>query len=561
MTAPFCRPQDPSGELISAHLVVHRNTSADGLFDFSQIKKLQSANSVITETRLIMSSEKDSQLAFHRLEDQVFLDSENPKMVLKLEPEECVLQTVGSGECYKEGIWSLMGEDSRSASAVLENSDLIRFGRQTVKFLVSKVEKPNEILADINSAIFAQKTAGFDFVNCYANDKLSNDMEVSITPSQTSLGEANNLCRVCMESERKNRPFVLNACACSEAMPLHADCLVKFVRYRCKPFHFKHYTYYDLTAASCDICKQRFPCFLNVNERVWPLLKFVYPTNSKFAALLVYKIGTSEVRHLLVIDLVKEADQTLTIGRGEGCAVKFSDPSVNLLHSQLTIRKNELRIANCDAVYGTLKRVSKSVKLQQMDNKVLVIGPFSVLFHIVSFPGICQCLKREIGNLQINPVKAIQKPTSLRSVGPEKPKAAESDTRNDLDDLPDSNSHIPIPKLNSQQRIQLSGVDRTVSAFKRSFPEPKLVLSDLAHQLAETPSWVGNDHSRSMLESNVIMHNAFPNRHFEPEATQNKPQQNTLRKSHTSALKGDNLFTDFGESTIYNTSITMYKFD
>jgi hypothetical protein len=66
------------------------------------------------------------------------------------------------------------------------------------------------------------------------------------------------LCRVCMEPQNPAKEFA-NVCDCSKRMPIHADCLMDWVKTKMNKRATEVYEFYTWKGLECDICKKPYP--------------------------------------------------------------------------------------------------------------------------------------------------------------------------------------------------------------------------------------------------------------------------------------------------------------
>lgn len=65
-------------------------------------------------------------------------------------------------------------------------------------------------------------------------------------------------CRVCMEPQNPAKEFA-NVCECSKTMPIHADCLMDWVKTKMTKKSGDAYEFYTWKGIDCDICKKPYP--------------------------------------------------------------------------------------------------------------------------------------------------------------------------------------------------------------------------------------------------------------------------------------------------------------
>ena len=65
-------------------------------------------------------------------------------------------------------------------------------------------------------------------------------------------------CRVCMEPQNPAKEFA-NVCECAKRMPIHADCLMDWIKTKMNKRVTDAYEFYTWKGLECDICKKTYP--------------------------------------------------------------------------------------------------------------------------------------------------------------------------------------------------------------------------------------------------------------------------------------------------------------
>ena len=296
---------------------------------------------------------------------------------------------------HTDGVWSLVSENWQRSQSQIENQDIFKLGRQVLQFLLFSSTNINQNLNLLFDRLFPESPTtknDFDFISAFAGPDF--EYESSLRSSHGSTNDQKSVCRICLEHERPAKQFARNICRCSNSMPVHAVCLLKYTRLRCRPITSKNYTYYDLNHTTCDLCKETYPKFLVVDQKKVPLLHFTTPNSRNFVAILVYQLETSKVRHLVFADLEFAFEKSMSVGRAGHCDIRFLDNSVSDFHARILFKSGRVFMLNVDQKFGTLKKITKRLKMEQVDNKVLVIGKCSIMFHVITPNQSCACLKK-----------------------------------------------------------------------------------------------------------------------------------------------------------------------
>lgn len=395
----FLRNQN-SSKIKIIHIIVHKSSSTEDLIEFKNLKNIAPIDYLLSESRFIFYFREKHSLHFTLpINDLLSLDNFN-LLKINISPDNNYIESANASMIYSDGLWSLLGEKNKPNATQIESGDIFRLGKQVIKTILFTPNNTNEQFGEVFDDIYPGFTHyskdHFDYISEF--NSTENEQDVSIRSSQPSLNELGSVCRICLGPESSNRKFANKICKCSMNMPIHVSCLIRYVRMKCKVVSFKNYLYYNLSHIFCDVCKEKYPKFIDVESKKQLLLKLKYPENKVFAALLVYKVGSSDIKNIIFIDLFKNYEPEIKFGSSEKCVIRFVDSSISPFHAHILIKNSIMYIYNDDQKLGTFKKITKRVKMDFLHNKVVVFGNFSMLFHINTKEKTCDCVKRANNN-------------------------------------------------------------------------------------------------------------------------------------------------------------------
>ena len=405
------KPQNTS-ELIRLHVVVHSILDPNNLFNFEKLKVSPSTNYFLGQSRTFLCNPKTYQIySATNFEQNKFTKS---LQIVKIEfgPQGDFVEGISNGMLHSEGIWTLVDEETSKVPALpINNKDVFKFGQQVIRIQLCNPQQTgqlNDNFKSLYSHIFReydlQDHNDFDFVKGFQETEIPNDGDTSVRNSAMSMGGNRASCRICLESERPSKPFARNICKCSESMPIHGECLLDYIKAKCKATPCKKYKYYDLTHLACDVCKEQYPPFIEINDEKTPLLKIKYDSQKPFALIEIYKIDSSQIKNIVLLEMSKKSDDRLTIGSHQNSSIQFKNDLISPFHAALTIKSEKLFMFNLDKRYGTLRKIESKVKLETLHMRVLISGKFSFLFHVFS-KSPCTCFKKGLKAIKTDPIE------------------------------------------------------------------------------------------------------------------------------------------------------------
>lgn len=311
---------------------------------------------------------------------------------------------------HNDGLWTIVDEEnSKAPPPPVSNNDIFKFGNQVIRIQIynpADLTATNKNFLSLYQHLFPEydftQDTGFDFVKKFAEPNMAPPPDASVRGSAVSLGGNTPVCRICLDIDKPSRPFAREICNCSDSMPVHGDCLLDWIKMKCKPVKSKSYVYYDLAHLACDVCKEQYPPFLPINGVKKPILKLDLHKSSPFALLEIYKIDGIQVKHLVILDMSSKAEERYTIGSSQQCTIQFKSELIKDFHTNLITKGDKLFIFNLDKKLGTLRKVQGRVPLDNLHMKVLISGKFSFLFHVF-MKGPCNCIKKGLKTIKGDP--------------------------------------------------------------------------------------------------------------------------------------------------------------
>ena len=101
-------------------------------------------------------------------------------------------------------------------------------------------------------------------------------------------------CRICLESESTEKAFA-NICACTRSNPMHAECLMDWIKARMTQRKMDYFRFYSWKLLDCDLCKKPFPESFTCSGKKYNLLSYEKP--EKGAYLVVDLFNKEEEHH------------------------------------------------------------------------------------------------------------------------------------------------------------------------------------------------------------------------------------------------------------------------
>lgn len=394
------------------HIIAHANLEPSNQFNFEKMKLSPITNFFLSQSRVFLCNPSTYQIYTNTTYQENKFTKTLQILKIDLNSPNPTIEGKSFGMQHSDGIWCLVDEEnSKTPPIPIENNEIFKLGQQVLRFQIYNVNQKDSLNANFLTLYkhifddydFSSQTS-FDFTYHFSleekktkyNDQLIKNSNVSERPDQLT-------CRVCLESESSKNPFARQICKCSESMPIHGECLLDWIKLKCKPNKCKSYFYYDLANIYCDVCKDQYPPFLDINGERKPLLKIPFQQYKLFALAEIYKINSSTMKHIVILDMSKRTEQKYSVGNSDKCDIQFKHETISQIHSIIKFKGDRIFISNIDKKYGTLRRIDSKMKMENLHMKVLITGKFSFLFHVMK-SGNCSCIKKGIKTLKADPL-------------------------------------------------------------------------------------------------------------------------------------------------------------
>ncbi len=167
--------------------------------------------------------------------------------------------------------------------------------------------------------------------------------EESVKSSHLSI-KSEMVCRICLdydnkilEKEDENYNPMISPCNCSGTMGgIHLKCLREWLERNKTMKAVKGHVVLKYKKINCELCKQKFPFSVNVNNKIVDIIQVERPKDN-FIILETLSSGVQKEEYTkskVFFILNTENKQTLQIGRNTTCDVRIGDDiSVSRTHS------------------------------------------------------------------------------------------------------------------------------------------------------------------------------------------------------------------------------------
>ncbi len=462
------------------HLVVTVwNKEAYGMFNLhAESYEVNSFHYLLSETRYFYGNEPLSQIYFDA--DQLA----NPgygslrKCVLKfsekpLKMEENYISALVKSPVVSQSLWILIEDQPKQKKFVLQENDVVRFGRQKVRFL--KIHKY------VKHEISSSKVQPKGYTKCLSRtismNQIENDQSSKILTQMDlkqedriseykSYGSNSVLCRICMEGPTESDPFEVDLCLCSKNMPAHVTCIIKWMSKKCQKASKNGVTFFDFTSLTCDICKSPYPSRVLLNGESHSIVDVKYSEYKSHIALEVLENDSDVAKGVYVIDIDNKKEKIITIGRNERNDIAFKDISVSRHHANIHWIDGKVYVFDQNSKFGSLKLIQDKLIFKECHDKKIILDKFMFQFHVMKKRD-CPCMKR-IRDIWHNPNdrSSLEMYLTLKSrnVKKQKSKSVKAKTKNSYNfplrviELPDVNFQPEIAIHNNNLIVHSANV-------------------------------------------------------------------------------------------------------
>jgi len=397
----------PTGKIIRLHVTVTVwNKEAFGLFNLhAPITDVYTFNYLLTKSKYFYGCEARSQLFF------VNEPTEDPSAkglrklainfasALPINEESNYIKSIPNSQAAVENQWLLMEDKLHSLRMSVEENDIIRFGRQKVRFVKIHHYTPNAKKPSSIKPIYQSKTmtstTSLQPVPIHGSMKEFSNSKINIVQKNDSRAFGSNslFCRICLESPTEDNPFENDLCLCSAKMPAHITCVITWMSKKCEKQNKNGVVYFDFTQLTCDICKSQYPATVNLFGKAQPIVDIKYSKFTSHIAMEVLENETNKVKGIFVIDLATAKEKAISVGRNDKNDIHFKDISVSRHHANIFWNNGRVYILDQDSKFGSLKLIEKRISFKESNRKKIVIDKFMFEIHALRKKD-CDCMKR-----------------------------------------------------------------------------------------------------------------------------------------------------------------------
>lgn len=373
--------------------------SSEKSFDLTTLNDIPDFQCLLSETRYFSIDELSRNIFCQKPIESIERDVSNGLLINidKKEINNNFFSRICSLSSNNSSIWKLASNIQQSKKTKIDSGDFIRFGNQIVKMrLKSSDEHLTDFLMKVNEDVFEEIT----FKQPLKTRKLDRNLE----------------CRFCLENERTNDAFLSDLCSCSDTMPTHTSCFLKWIEHNTKPKFFRDLRFYDLTCIYCEICLAKFPRFVKIDKQKKPFLSLLIEGTTEFITFQVFENDSSKIKGIVLIALDGCDNFKIPVGRSEVNILRFHDKSIFEGHAHFLWRKKLIYLINGNQKFGTfVKKEENKILLRKSDNHVFTFGKTAFIIHLNYFLKKCQCEKFYVPR---NPISSNDAPSKLSIILP-----------------------------------------------------------------------------------------------------------------------------------------------
>jgi hypothetical protein len=363
-----------------------------GLFQLkAPASEIEKSHFYLTESRIFSGNPKDSKFYFTKKFANNEFTSSLRKFKIILDPKDHqrnYLSNLTEEFTASKRLWMATEEEDLNEETRLQEEQMVRFGRQIIK--ISKIYRLKSSQMN-KSKTLKNKNGSQNSIPALTNRTTHR----ALSPQDVNLINSEQLtCRICLDAETIERPFETDMCLCSNNMPAHFDCLIKWLQKKCEQTSKGKATYFDLEKLKCDICKQAYKPIVSFRGEEINLLD-IKPSDDKPAFLIeVYNTSGKTLKGVFFIQIDEKVSNIVSIGRTSKSDLRFNDASVSRNHAKLVWHQNDLYVVDMKSKFGTCRLMPSNFPLVQAENKKFLIDKFMVSFHVMLTKKHCLCFKK-----------------------------------------------------------------------------------------------------------------------------------------------------------------------
>ena len=279
----------------------------------------------------------------------------------------------------------------------MKQNDYIRIGRQIIR--IARIFTEN---LDKSNPPGGNQPTSCKYISY--GEHIEKDANEENLLSDQNIKNANSpQCRICLEYETSTMKFMSDVCKC-KSMPVHFNCLKNWMTTKVQTTNFKNMIYYDITQLACEVCKERLPPIVQVDNKDMFLVNITLKETKDVIILEVFELLRERIKGILVIDFNLSDKTEILLGRSEDADVMFKDVSISRNHAKFVWKNGNFYIFNIDSKFGTVKRESSKIGFHDLINKKFVVDKFVLAFHVGKNKKICKCAKKQGYRFFENPI-------------------------------------------------------------------------------------------------------------------------------------------------------------
>ena len=214
----------------------------------------------------------------------------------------------------------------------------------------------------------------------------------------SKIEKKNKVCRICYMEEEDDNPLV-QPCICSGSMKyIHLTCLKQWIGTRSciKIDSLEDCSIFLIKPVECELCKTKFPDYINHEGILYPLLDFSHEFESY---LTLESLTLDKQKNKFIYAISLEKSRQLKVGRGHESNIILSDISVSRVHCHMIVENKNVFLEDNDSKFGTLVLVqTPSIKISEEIPLYLQIGRTFFEFRVKKNFKLFSCCEAEEKN-------------------------------------------------------------------------------------------------------------------------------------------------------------------
>lgn len=262
-------------------------------------------------------------------------------------------------------IWKRVVNDIKikKSGINVKQGSYLKFGRQVIK-----VSEINTVYNNSSNDI-TPKSAQIDY-NKFQNNQSPSNKDNSISKLR---------CKICLESESIENPFITDICPCLKQMPAHFDCLSNWFQKRCNIQKYNSMFLYNMDEIACDICTQKYPFEIEHCGEKRRFMQVETNKNKNYVILEVFNEGEQHAAVLIYIEMIIDYE-VFSLGRSEKNHIVLKDTSISREHAFLVWDINKFVLFDSLSKFGTFIGLEGETPIDNVLDQQLVIGKFCFIF-------------------------------------------------------------------------------------------------------------------------------------------------------------------------------------